>query len=268
MLTIERRIGGVLRYRKVWFPSRDAASEISRSLRPNDVVRFFGSSVELGTLPHIVRHRQLQTSWVDLSAGPEEILKGMSRKSCRYEIRRAEKMLDSVEIEHNSPKSQRDFLALYNDFAKTKRLPRFPAAWLEEYSTRGETLVIYLNGEALCCHFLLCDSQAGIVRLLYSGSRRLRTPEDATACGALNRYLHWHEMQSYHARGFSTFDLGGIRHPEEPISRFKLSFGGVVVTEHYYLLGGTRWVAKLGNLVYEKILRHGTFTAKSDDLGA
>ncbi|MFZ0921561.1 MAG: GNAT family N-acetyltransferase [Candidatus Acidiferrales bacterium] len=264
MLTIERRVGGLLRYRKVWFPSREAAHEISRSLRPNEVVRFFGASRNLGALPRLVRHRQLQTAWVDLAAGPDGILNGMKRKSCRYEIRRAEKMLDRVEIERSSPKAHRDFLAVYNDFAKTKRLPRFPAAWLREYSTHSETFVIYLNGEPLCCHFLLRDSEAGIVRLLYSGSRRLQTPEDAAACGALNRYLHWHEMQRYHSQGFATFDFGGIRDPEDHFSRFKLSFGGAVVTEHYYLLGGIQWVARLGNIVYEKILRRGTLAAKGE----
>ncbi|MFZ0466840.1 MAG: GNAT family N-acetyltransferase [Candidatus Acidiferrales bacterium] len=226
MVTIERRVGGLLRYRKVWFPSHEAVHEISQSLRPNDVVRFFGASADLGMFPSLVKHRQLRTAWVDLSAGPDGILQGMKKKSCRYEIRRAEKMLDRVEIELNSPKAHRDFLGVYNDFAKTKGLPRFPAAWLREYATHGETLVLYLNGEPLCCHFLLCDSQARIVRLLYSGSRRLQNPEDAAACGALNRYLHWHEMQRYHSRGFAIFDFGGIRHLEDNFSRFKLSFGG------------------------------------------
>ena len=175
MVTIERRVGGLLRYRKVWFPSHEAVHEISQSLRPNDVVRFFGASADLGMFPSLVKHRQLRTAWVDLSAGPDGILQGMKKKSCRYEIRRAEKMLDRVEIELNSPKAHRDFLGVYNDFAKTKGLPRFPAAWLREYATHGETLVLYLNGEPLCCHFLLCDSQARIVRLLYSGAGGYKT---------------------------------------------------------------------------------------------
>jgi hypothetical protein len=254
MLTFERRLGPLFRYRKLWFPAREAICEIARSLRPKDIVRCFAASDDISGLPGIVLHRQLRTAWVNLAGGPDEILKGMKRKSCRYEIRRAEKMLDRVDVEIETARAHEHFLAVYNDFAGRKSLPRFRRSWLKEYRQRAEILVLYLRGEPLCCHLLLRDHEKSLVRLLYSGSRRLRTSEDASACGALNRYLHWLEMQRYHAQGFTTFDFGGIRGPQDPISRFKLSFGGAVVAEHYYLLSGTQWLARLGNLIYEKLL--------------
>ena len=250
MIIIQRQIAGLLSYRKVWFPTREAARAIGHSLKPNEFVRFFGASESLANLPHAIAARQLRTSILDLSGGPDEILKGMKKKSCRYEIRRAERMLGEVEVETNSPKAQRDFLVLYNDFARAKRLPRFSPAQLREHA---ETLVLYFRDEPLCCHLILRDRERSVVRLLYSGSRRLQTAEDAAACGALNRYLHWHEMQRYHAQGFITFDFGGIRDADDPISRFKLSFGGAVVVEHYCLFSGTAWVARLGQLVYERL---------------
>jgi hypothetical protein len=262
MITIERQVGPFC-YRKVWFASREEAMEISQPLRPNEVLRFFGASEDLGALPHLVRHRKLRTAWIDLSGGPEQILEGMKRKSCRYEIRRAEKMLDRVRIETGSEKANHDFLLLYNNFAKAKKLPKLPVRWLREYTAHGgEAFVLYLEGEPLCGHLLLRDTTRRLVRLLYSGSHRLDSPEDAAACGALNRYLHWYEMQRYCAAEFMTYDFGGIRDPEEPISRFKLSFGGVIVAEHYYLFSGTPWVARLGNLVYEKFLRRGSGNEK------
>jgi hypothetical protein len=267
MVITERRVGGFLRYRKVWFPKREAALQISQSMRPNDVVRLFAASSDLGTLRGLVRHRQGLTAFLDLSGGPEAVLKGMKKKSCRYEIRRAEKMLDRVRIEINSSRACRDFLTLYNDFAKAKGLPKLPASWFREYVTHGEALVLYLEEEPLCCHLLLCDPDGGTVRLVFSGSRRLETPGEAAACGALNRYLHWHEIQRYHAQGIVNFDFGGIRSSEDPISRFKLSFGAVVVPEHYYLLGGTLWVARLGNLIYERILRRRAFASKANSSG-
>jgi len=264
MVTFERRVGGVLRYLKVWFPSREEALEISESLQPNTVVRVFGASSDLTELPHLIEHRKLLTAWLDLSPGPEEILKGMRRKSCRYEIRRAEKMLDGVEIEINSSRAHRDFLAVFSDFAGIKNLPKLPAQRLREYGDQGDTFVLYLKGEPLCGHLLLRDTASGIVRLLNSGSRRLQTPEDAAACGALNRYLHWHEIQRYHDQGFRIFDFGGIRDDEDSVTRFKLSFGGSPVTEHYYLFGGSRWIAKLGNLVHEKLFRRRVVVSKSN----
>lgn len=267
MLTIERRVGGLLRYRKIWFPPREAAFEISRSLKANETARLFGASWQAESLPGLIKSRQSLTSWISLAGGPEKILEGMKRKSCRYEIRRAEKMQSQVDIEVGSARSHRDFLILYNDFARAKQLPKFPAAWIKEYAPHSEIIVLYLRGEPLCCHLLLCDPETSIVRLLYSGSRRLETADDASACGALNRYLHWYEMQRYHSKGFATFDFGGIRSTEDPISRFKLSFGGTIVTEHYCLLGGTQWIAKLGNLMYEKFLRRSTFTSQDNDRG-
>lgn len=254
MVTFQRQVG-LLKYRKIWFPNRERALEISRSLRSNEIVRFFGVAQELSPLPHLVKQRQLRTAWLDLSVGPEGMLKGMKRKSCRYEIRRAEKMLDRVEIEVDSERARNDFLVIYRDFCKAKGLPSLPISRLREFSDHAETFVIYLDQKPLCCHLLLCDSESSIVRLLHSGSRRLQNPEHAAACGALNRYLHWYEMQRYHIQGFATFDFGGILMPDDDFSQFKLSFGAVVVAEYYYLVSGSEWVARLGNLFYEKVWR-------------
>jgi hypothetical protein len=267
MVTIERRVHRLLRYRKFWFPNRDQAREISRSLRPNDVVRFFAAPTDLAPLPHLVEHYRMQTSRLDLSAGPEALLNGMKRKSCRYEIHRAEKMLHQTAIEIATERSNRDFLALYNEFTRAKGLPPLHSGWIPQNAAYTETLVLYLDGKPLCAHLFLRDPQAQIVRLLYSCSRRLESSEDASACGSLNRYLHWYEMQRYHALGFAIFDFGGLGHPES-IARFKLSFGGSVLTEHYYLLSGVPSVAKLGKLLYEQILRRRTFQPHPLDLNA
>ena len=58
-----------------------------------------------------------------------------------------------------------------------------------------------------------------------------------------------------------------IDEPADPNSRFKLSFGGAVVTEHYYLLSRAQWVARLGNLVYEKLLRGQALASKPPERG-
>jgi Acetyltransferase (GNAT) domain len=264
MVAIERGAHWLFRYRKFWFPSRTQALEISNSLRPDDVVRFFAVSPALDTPPHLVEQYKMRTLWINLAAGPDAVLNGMQRKSCRYEIRRAEKMLSRVVIEINSEKTNRDFLSVYNDFNHAKGLPALSVRWIQENSAHCETLVLYLDGKPLCSHLLLRDPETSIVRLLYSASRRLVSSEHAAACGALNRYLHWQEMWRYYSQGFRTFDFGGLGHPES-IARFKLSFGGIALTQHFYLLSGTRWVARLGKLVYERILRRRTFKPDDDN---
>jgi hypothetical protein len=258
VVTIERRVHSLLRYRKFWFPSPTQAMDISSSLRPDDVVRFFAVSPALGTPVHLVEHYGLRTVCINLSAGTDAILDGMKRKSCRHELRRAEKMLGRVAVEIGSEKANRDFLSVYNDFTRAKALPALPGQWIRDNSAHCETFTLYLDGEALCAHLLLRDPETRTVRLLYSGSRRLESPELASACGALNRYLHWQEMRHYYAQEFMTYDFGGLGQPES-IARFKLSFGGTVLTQHFYLLSGLKWVARFGKFLYEQVLRRRTF---------
>jgi hypothetical protein len=258
VVTIERRVHKLLRYRKFWFPSPAQATEISNSLRPDDVVRFFAVSPALGSPPHLVEHYGMRTVRIDLSAGPEAVLNGMKRKSCRQELRRAEKMLGRVAIERGSERANRDFLSVYNNFTHAKGLPPLPGRWIQDNFAHCETFALYLDGQALCAHLLLRDPETSTARLLYSGSRRLESPELAASCGALNRYLHWQEMQHYYAQEFMTYDFGGLGQPES-IARFKLSFGGMVLTQHFYLLSGLEWVARLGKVLYEQILRRRTF---------
>jgi hypothetical protein len=253
MLTFERRLGGLIRYRKIFFSSPAAALEIGRSMMPHDIVRFFAASSELSGLTHVVRHHATLTTRVDLTLGPERILRAMKKKSCRYEIQRAEKMLSAIKIERNSQRALGDFLTLYNSFAKAKGpVPTLSPRQFQELATQGDAFVLYQHQRPMCCHLFVRDREVGAVRLLYSGSSRLESQEQAASCGPLNRFLHWHAIQQYHAEGILTYDLGGIRNLVHPTARFKLSFGGAVVTEHYYLCGGSAWLSRIGAALYER----------------
>lgn len=255
MVTLERRIG-LLRYRKVYFPNRDAVLQIGRSMRATDVVRVFAAPFSLEGLPNLVKSQRSLTTHIDLSVGPERILGAMKRKSCRYEIRRAETMLSAVEIETNSPRALRDFLPLYNSFAKAKGpVPTLSKDQFHEYAIYSDVFVLYHKQRPLCCHLFLRDLEVNAVRLLYSGSRRFDNVEDAARCGPLNRYLHWYEMQRYCAEGILIYDFGGMRSLTHSTAQFKLSFGGAVVSEYYSLLGGTPWLTKLGGRVYERFFK-------------
>ena len=213
MVTIEQRVRRLLRYRTFWFPSCAQAAEISESLRPDDVVRFFAVSPALHGPAHLVEHYKFDTLWINLSAGPEAVLNGMKRKSCRYEIRRAEKMLNRVAIEIGSEKANRDFLKVYSGFTRAKGLPGLRPRWIQDNSAHCETLVLYLDSQPLCSHVLLRDPETSIVRLLYSGSRRLESPERSAACGTLNRYLHWHENAALFRTGVPDLRLWRPRAP-------------------------------------------------------
>ncbi len=255
MLTFQRNIGGLLNYRKVFFPTPDQAFAITKALMRNDVVRIFGLYSELD-IKHLVTHKKSLTACIDLTMGPEAIWSGMKKKSCRYEIHRAEKMLTEVQIEVNSARARRDFLVVYNTFAEAKGpVPRLSAQQFLEYREVADAYVLYHGDQPVCCHLLLRDREAGIVKLLYSGSRRLESTEYQSICGALNRYLHWFEIQKYSGDKFNIYDFGGIRYENHPTARFKLSFGASITSEHYYLLAGSHLLGALGNFVYQKCFR-------------
>jgi hypothetical protein len=59
--------------------------------------------------------------------------------------------------------------------------------------------------------------------------------------------LHWDEFQTYAGEGIATYDFGGILHRGEPVSDFKLSFGGRIVAEWCSTYFGWR---RLGKLMY------------------
>ena len=95
--------------------------------------------------PHLVEQYKFDTLWINLSAGPEAVLNGMKRKSRRYEIRHAEKMLNRVAIEVGSEKANRDFLKVYSGFTRAKGLPGLRPRWIQDNSAYCETLVLYLD---------------------------------------------------------------------------------------------------------------------------
>lgn len=265
MLIFQRNIAGLLNYRKVFFPNRDQGLFITEALLRNDVVRMFGLYTEL-EVEHLVTQRKALTACIDLTRGSEAIWSSMKKKSCRYEINRAEKMLDCVEIESNSERARRDFLCLYNSFAQAKGpVPTLGVRHFNEYGDAKEVSVLYHLKQPLCCHLLLRDKEAGIVKLLYSGSRRLESTAYQSTCGALNRYLHWFEIQKYCEEGFATYDFGGIRYADHPTARFKLSFGAVIRPEYYYLLAGSRLLGNVGNFIYQKCFRSAIIANEIDE---
>jgi hypothetical protein len=209
--------------------------------------------------PFLVDRDFWPTTLIDLRAGLDEIRRRMSPKGCRYEIRRAEKMRDRMEVRRNTAECIADFLSVYNSFAGRKSAVSRVYSWsLTKLAPVSDVFVVYLDGRAMCGHVMLCDNKARRVRLMFSGSRRLENARDASLCAALNRYLHWHEIQTYYEQGMRCYDLGGIRYQNgndefSHASRFKLSFGGSIVPEYSYVFSGAPAIGRLVYGVYRKM---------------
>ena len=253
MLILERRIARVIRYRRVFFPRNDQLVELVKHLRPFDVVRvFFAPAASLnGVRPIDTAERE--TTFVDLSKGLDAIYDGM-HTNCRYKIRRAHKMRGRIEIVMNTEVARSDFLNLYNNFVRAKRgLRNLTSRRLNEYLPQADVFMLYFDGQPACGRLVLRDMDSRTALLMYSGTRRLDEGVDTITIGLLNRYLHWHEMKTYHAAGMEKYDFGGAGSAHPSVTQFKRSFGGHMSTYHYALYAGTPRIAwELAHSLYTR----------------
>jgi lipid II:glycine glycyltransferase (peptidoglycan interpeptide bridge formation enzyme) len=243
LITIDRRLAGLLPYRTVFFPSERALTQRLTGLQ---LARFFWTATELQNNRYLVRHDVTATICIDLSESLDAILKGMSQ-TFRRKIRTAERM-NKVRVVRNGPEGSQEFLSLFNNFAHAKRSEVSPitSAVLKRYAPFSDFFLCYLDGELLCGHLNLVDWEAKRSRLIFSASQRLEHKEKARTCAIMNCYLHWHEMRTYREQGLSTYDLGGFSNGTNAgIDKFKVSFGGAIFNEHTYLCAGLPRLARL-----------------------
>lgn len=189
-------------------------------------------SAERGMLSHGVSH----TTCIDLSRGLDELEAAMDKKSCRYEIRKAQKVRDQLHIGRaEQPEQVEEFLKLYNAFVEAKGHARpLTNARLSDYLRTSDIWTLSWNGKPCCGHLLVRDGAARRLRLVFSATTRLNGGEEAKMCGAFNRLLHWSEIEHYKTAGWAIYDFGGIGDGTDSIARFKLSFGGERVEEYDY----------------------------------
>ncbi|HJU10094.1 MAG TPA: hypothetical protein VJ728_04415 [Candidatus Binataceae bacterium] len=239
MILIERRIANLARYRKVYLPSEAQLAELVDDLRPFDLLRAFWPTAIVSNRIRPVIQGQARTTFVDLSKDLDAIFAGM-HGSCRYKIRRAEKMRDRFEIAMNTDVARDDFLPFYNDFARKKgNLPQLRCRRFNELAPHADIFMLYFEGRPTCGRMVLRDQESRTVLMLYSATTRLNEDADTITTGLLNRYLYWHEMKTYHVLGMKKYDFAGAGDNHPSLAQFKLSFGGGLSWFSYCLYAGT-----------------------------
>jgi Acetyltransferase (GNAT) domain len=180
----------------------------------------------------------------------------MKASSCRYIIRKAERLPGGMEVRHNGAQDDDDFLSLYNRFARQKghsgpmslqelfRLRQLSDLWVARYEKRP-----------LAAHLTLKDEETGWVIGLYYATIRFEGAQQAELSGLANRYLHWCAIQKYQSLGCECYDFGSIhQNRDEPeyggLTSFKLSFGGDVIVQNRYYLASF-----IGRAGYQSIRR-------------
>jgi Acetyltransferase (GNAT) domain len=250
MLLFDRRLGGFLRYRKVFLATEAQLAELIRTLGPFDILRSFSTAVPLDG-PRLVLKRPFSTAVVDLTKG-EDAIYGAMHKNCRYKVRRAEKLHDRIEIRTNSETVRRDFIALHNAFVHCKRnVPSLTPRLYHEFVPQADIFVLYFDRQPTCGRLVLRDEESRTVLMTHSAISRLPEGADPITVGLLNRYLYWYEMKTYSADGMESYDFGGAGGIES-LTQFKLSFGAQLVPFSYCMYAGAfplGW--KVVHLLYE-----------------
>jgi hypothetical protein len=254
LVVVERTFFGVARYLVFFYPTPEIIDEVANGLGKFEMARLFLTPVASASGRCVVRHHLSGTSLVDLSRGAGAVWAGFE-SNCRNQIRKAEKLGSRVKLVVNGVDAERDFLSVYNEFARVGGVVRpLNNAAMERYRKVRDIFIVFLDDKPIVANLVVRDDQTGRARGTFLASRRRAEPEEAKFCGWLTRYMIWHEMQHYIDEGFSTFDLGGFkRDVRTGATEFKRAFGGAIVMEHSYFCAGARWLGELAYGAYERL---------------
>jgi lipid II:glycine glycyltransferase (peptidoglycan interpeptide bridge formation enzyme) len=230
---------GLFRVTEVYYPRLDEINRFTDDLAVNEVVYMRQMPASLPAGRFATRYVPFETSLVDLTRDEQALLADMSRTG-RHQVRKADRLRDSIEVRCNDNAAYRDFLAIHNDFVVLKRhSEKLSEKRLEVFKPVSDVFVAYFEGRPVCGHLVLRDEQLQRVGVVYTASTRLKNEDHTTFISSLNRWLHWFAMLRYKAQGIKTYDLCGLGTdtPEKAaIAYFKKSLGGTRVLEHNYVL--------------------------------
>jgi len=219
MLITEQKVA-VFKIRELWFADKPydisgCHSVVFRACRNKVVANGF----ECSEFPTLI---------IDLTQELDTIWSNMSKKSCRYEIKRA--VRDGVKVQGST-----DFDGFYRLNKSFRKLKGLAGLVNVDYLWRYGTLfTATIDGELVAGQVYLEDENN--IRWLLGASKRLESSNVLVGCA--NRALVWEAIQYAKAKGIREFDFGGYHTGDDPelkaINFFKQTFGGVLVTHYIY----------------------------------
>lgn len=188
---------------------------------------------------------EFKTIILDLEKTEEDIFAGFG-KHLRRGIRKIE---SSDEVEcfidfQPSDEQLEDFIKYFEEFSKSRGIYKCNAENLYKLRDAGclaiEGAREKESGKILIYHTYNFDDTR--VRMQYSASITYLYPDDNKMRNMIsnaNRLLTFHGIKVFKEKGLKEFDFGGVtldsNHKEmEGIDRFKMEFGGEVITEYNY----------------------------------
>ncbi len=186
------------------------------------------------------------TLLTDLSQTAGALWAGVERTR-KQKIAQAEKL--QVEVRPN-PFPQYELITRIIRFHQQRRLSPPTRDFVKAVLSVSDVFSIMLDSQHVILHVIMRDTPARAMAM-YSCMLDDGAVNNSVR-GSLNSFLHWWEVQHYHAAGYRYYDWGGIvldpQHSAYGVTRFKREFGGFVQQEwHLAILG--RWLHPLGNLL-------------------
>jgi hypothetical protein len=239
MLILERD-WGLLNYRVAYFPTAENLDQLVAGLGLNALLRIRQTVATLGEVSHLLQRSVFKAMCLDLTRDLGTLRSGMDSTSRRW-LNRAEKMRHRTRVTVNDPAGREEFVDLYNRFARLHaHSGPISGKALQRLIGCSDLFMMYCDGRAVSGHLWLRDEPERRVRLLFSASSRLDGNEEAAISGALNRLLHWQEIEFYKTAGIELYDLGGFENEHDrdsSLTRFKLSLGARIREENDYIFG-------------------------------
>ena len=222
---------------QVWWP--DSADQVFPLLSAAPVVSVMQCSEAVAEplQAYAFRRRPFQTLLIDLQRPETELWQQIHPRYRSY-INQTRRMGCRVLVNEKIESA----LELINGFMRRRgfRRPLSQAEWRRTLAHCDVFLI--KRGDVTQAARVVLVHDPLRARYLFGATADRSDPEYRRFVGPLNRYLFWHEFMHYKARGLRWYDLGGlVLDPMSPlysISRFKMAFGGTVVTEHTLRLAG------------------------------
>lgn len=167
------------------------------------------------------------TLTLDLVRPSCDIWKGMDKKSCRYEVKRAIREGISV-IQGQSHADFAEFCVLNDEYRASRGWPK--TVGLDYVRRFGTLFWAQLGGQRLAAQVYLEDEKN--IRWLLAAATG-----QSPLVSAANRLLVWYAIEYAYRKHITTFDFGGIAldRPElSGVNFFKQSFGGTPTTHYIY----------------------------------
>ncbi len=225
MLIITIPLFGPFRKKEIWFYDGGAAKESSYNT--------YAYATGPCTLDHFTLPTE-QTARIDLRRSAKEILEKFNTTT-KYHIRKAERMNLQTHLDTAPSETTCSEIAkLFDTFAANKKISGIHLPRLLALAKTGNLFIstVRCNDRILVRHIYLHDGSR--VLLMHT----FHDPETANeqTRGYANKYLHYRDIITFKEMGFAEYDWGGINEEQVPgITKFKLGFGGEVVTVYNYV---------------------------------